>query len=99
MTVEDTMLKTKAPAFALLLLLSVTTPLQRNAQDRPPIIDVHVYAYAKDVRWTQKVANPLTGQAMTAVNEETHMQATFAEMKNDPVKTRVCIEVRHLARS
>lgn len=54
---------------------------QVNAQTRPPIIDVHVHAYAKDARWDHKVANPITGQAMTATNEQSHMRETFAEMK------------------
>jgi predicted TIM-barrel fold metal-dependent hydrolase len=54
---------------------------QTNQQSRPPIIDVHLHAYEKDERWTQKVPNPLTGQSMTATTEQSHMQATLAEMK------------------
>ena len=40
-----------------------------------------MHAYAKDPRWDQKVPNPITGQAITATNEQAHMQATFAQMK------------------
>jgi hypothetical protein len=40
-----------------------------------------MHAYAKDERWNHKIANPITGQPMTATNEQSHMQATFAEMK------------------
>jgi len=52
-----------------------------NAQTRLPIIDVHVHAYAKDPRWDHKVGNPITGQPLTATNEQSHMRETFAEMK------------------
>jgi predicted TIM-barrel fold metal-dependent hydrolase len=47
----------------------------------PPIIDVHVHAYERDERWTNKVPHPSIGQPMTATNEQAHMQATLAEMK------------------
>jgi len=40
-----------------------------------------MHVYAKDERWTNKVPNPVTGQPMTATTEQTHMQATLAEMK------------------
>jgi len=74
----------KTLIFSLLLLTlfaSADRPAQGNEQNRPPIIDVHVHAYAGDDRWTDKVPNPLTGQPMTAATEKTHMQATLAEMK------------------
>ena len=70
--------------FLILILLAVfasAAPAQKNEQNRPPIIDVHVHVYARDERWTHKVPNPLTGQPMTATTEQAHMQATFAEMK------------------
>jgi hypothetical protein len=70
--------------FLILILLAVfasAAPAQKNEQNRPPIIDVHVHLYARDERWTHKVPNPLTGQPMTATTEQAHMQATFAEMK------------------
>ena len=51
------------------------------AQVRQPIIDVHLHAYEKDDRWTNKMGNPVTGRAMTATNEEAHMRETLAEMK------------------
>lgn len=69
----------------LCLLVVITFPLATQAQNtertRPPIIDVHVHAYAKDERWNSKVPNPLTGQPMIATTEETHMRATLEEMK------------------
>lgn len=74
-------MKTQVHSLFLLVLLASTALAQNNAQSRPPIIDVHMHAYAKDPRWDHKVANPITGQAMTATDEPSHMQATFAEMK------------------
>jgi uncharacterized protein len=65
----------------LLILFASAAPAQENEQSRPPIIDVHVHAYAADDRWTYKVPNPHSGQPMTATTEKTHMQATLAEMK------------------
>jgi uncharacterized protein len=59
-----------------------TEPSQRSTQVREPIIDVHMHAYAKDDRWTHKVANPITGRAMTATDEQAHMRETLSEMKN-----------------
>ena len=67
--------------FILLAGFALAAPAQTNEQSRPPIIDVHVHAYAKDERWTLKVANPRSGQPMTATTEQAHMQATFAQMK------------------
>ncbi|HEX6125767.1 MAG TPA: amidohydrolase family protein, partial [Pyrinomonadaceae bacterium] len=67
-----------------LILLTVSTSAiraQTNDQIRPPIIDVHVHAYEKDERWTNKAPNPRTGVPLTATTEHAHMQATFAEMK------------------
>jgi uncharacterized protein len=65
----------------LITIFASAAPAQKNAQDRAPIIDVHMHAYANDERWTHKVPNPLTGQPMTATNEQAHMQATLAQMK------------------
>jgi predicted TIM-barrel fold metal-dependent hydrolase len=64
----------------LLTMLASAAPAQRNEQNRPPIIDVHVHAYEKDGRWTDKTPNPRTGVPLTATTEQAHMQATFAEM-------------------
>lgn len=63
-----------------LMVFSLPAPAQKDEQ-RPPIIDVHMHAYAKDERWTHKVPNPLTGQPMIATTEQAHMRATLAEMK------------------
>ena len=65
----------------IVLALALFTPTVVQAQTRPPIIDVHMHAYAKDPRWDHKVGNPITGQAMTATNEQAHMRETLAEMK------------------
>ena len=73
-------MKTQVHSLILLVLLASTALAQNNTQRRP-VIDVHMHAYAKDPRWDHKVPNPITGQAITATNEQSHMQATFAEMK------------------
>lgn len=65
----------------LLTAFSPAAVAQKSQQDRPSVIDVHVHSYAKDERWTSKTPNPVTGQAMTAMTEEAHMQASLAEMK------------------
>ena len=74
-------MKTRILSLILLTVFASAAPAQKNEQNRPPIIDVHVHAFEKDERWTHKVPNPLTGQPMTATTEQTHMQATLAEMK------------------
>jgi predicted TIM-barrel fold metal-dependent hydrolase len=74
-------MRTRIVALVLLTLFAAATPAQNNAQNRPPIIDVHVHAYEKDERWAIKVPNPRTGQPMTATSEQAHMRATLAEMK------------------
>ena len=65
----------------IVLVVILVTSTVVNAQTRPPVIDVHMHAYAKDPRWDHKVANPITGQPLTATNEQSHMRETFAEMK------------------
>lgn len=74
------MMKIIIPGLILLTLFAQPLP-QRKTQTRLPIIDVHMHAYGQDERWTHKVANPITGQAMTATTEQAHMQATFDVMK------------------
>jgi uncharacterized protein len=74
-------MKTRILSLILLTVFASTAPAQKNEQNRPPIIDVHIHVYAKDERWTHKVPNPLTGQPMTATTEQAHMQSTLAEMK------------------
>ena len=64
----------------VLAVILVTLTLV-NAQTRPPIIDVHMHAYAKDARWDHKIGNPITGVAMTAFNDQSHMRETLSEMK------------------
>jgi hypothetical protein len=74
-------MKTRIAVSILLTALSSAAPAQDSQPHRPPIIDVHVHAYAKDERWTHKAPNPVSGQAMTATTEEAHLQASLAEMK------------------
>lgn len=73
----------------ILATLTVT-----NGQTRPPIIDVHMHAYSKDARWDNKVANPITGHAMTATNEQLHMRETLAEMKKYNI-VRALVSTHH----
>ena len=68
-------------SLVLLTSFAAAASAQRNEQNRPPIIDVHVHAYERNEGWTNKVPNPRTGKPMTATSEQAHMQATFAEMK------------------
>ena len=65
----------------IVLAMMLVAALASNAQTRPPIIDVHMHAYAKDARWDHKIGNPITGVAMTAFNEQSHMRETLVEMK------------------
>ena len=74
-------MKTQVHSLILLVLLTSTALAQNNMQPRLPIIDVHMHAYAKDQRWDHKVGNPITGQPMTATNEQSHMRETMAQMK------------------
>ena len=73
----------KIPVLGLILIAIFATrfPAQERQQNRLPIIDVHVHAYAKDERWNLKTPNPRTGIPLTATTEQAHMQASFAEMK------------------
>jgi uncharacterized protein len=72
---------------ALFLALVVLTSPAQQKQPAPmgPIIDVHVHVYGSDPRWDKKIPNPINGQPMTATTEQTHMQATLAEMKKHNV--------------
>ena len=78
-------MKTFHAAIFLLAVAPFEAGAQTNQQERPPIIDVHVHAYAADERWNQNVPNPVTRQPMTATDEEAHRRATFAEMKKHHV--------------
>jgi predicted TIM-barrel fold metal-dependent hydrolase len=68
---------------SLILIACWTFPgyAQKVEHARPPVIDVHMHAYEKDDRWSQRVPTPFSGRPMTATNETAHMNATFAEMK------------------
>jgi uncharacterized protein len=74
-----------AVALALAGLTAVLLAPQATARPSPAppvqIIDMHVHAYASDERWTARLANPVTGQAMVAIDEEAHRAATFAQMQ------------------
>jgi len=73
-------MKVRILSLVFLIGFAPTAGAQEVEQNRPPIIDVHVHAYAEDERWALKVPNPRSGQPMTATTEEAHMRATFAEM-------------------
>ena len=75
----------KILSFVLLTVFAPAAPAQRNEQSLPPIIDVHVHAYAANAAWALKIPNPRRGQPMTATTEQAHMQATFAEMKRNNI--------------
>jgi predicted TIM-barrel fold metal-dependent hydrolase len=74
------MLRTPILGSTLLVFLASATLAQENEQDPPPIIDVHVHAYAEDDRWALGAPNPRTGLPLTATSEQAHMQASFDEM-------------------
>jgi predicted TIM-barrel fold metal-dependent hydrolase len=74
-------MKTCVLGLILITFFALRFPAQEKQQNRLPIIDVHVHAYAKDERWTLKTPNPRTGSPLTATTEEAHMQASFAQMK------------------
>jgi len=76
-------------ASMLLTAFPPAVAAQSSQQGRPPIIDVHVHAYSKDARWTDRTPNPVTGQAMTARTEEAHMQASLAQMRKYNIKAFV----------
>ena len=67
---------------ALTAILLAPQPTSRPSPAPPVrIIDMHVHVYASDARWTARIANPVTGQAMVATDEEAHRAATFAAMQ------------------
>ena len=70
---------------ALVVLTSILLAPAAAARPSPAppvrVIDMHMHAMATDARWTARVANPVTGQAMVATDEEAHRAATFAAMK------------------
>ena len=43
-------MRTPILSLVLLTLFAAAAPAQKNEQDRPPIIDVHVHAYEKKIR-------------------------------------------------
>jgi predicted TIM-barrel fold metal-dependent hydrolase len=71
---------------AALLALAPAPPPER-------IIDMHVHAFAADPRWEARIANPVTGQRMTATDEAAHRAATLAAMERaHVVKAAVCAD-------
>jgi uncharacterized protein len=76
-------MKQKLNHYIVVAVFVATLLIQSNAfaQVPQPIIDVHLHAYEKDDRWTNKIGNPVTGRAMTATNEQAHMRETLAGMK------------------
>ena len=78
-------MKLRILSLTLLSAFAPAAPAQSDEQIRPPIIDVHVHAYAANAAWALKIPNPRSGQPMTATTEQAHMQATFAEMKKNNI--------------
>jgi uncharacterized protein len=76
-----------ALATAGLAAMLLAPPVTARPSPPPPvrIIDMHVHAYARDERWTARIGNPVTGQAMVATDEAAHRAATFAAMKRTHV--------------
>src|ERR1041385_3803529 len=66
-----------------LAAMLLAPPVAARPSPAPPVrvIDMHVHAYASDERWTARIGNPVTGQAMVATDEAAHRAATFAAMK------------------
>jgi predicted TIM-barrel fold metal-dependent hydrolase len=48
-------MKARILSFILLTVFASTATAQKFEQNRPPIIDVHMHAYAKDERWTHNL--------------------------------------------
>ena len=48
-------MRTRILSLVLLTLFAAMAHAQKNEQNRPPIIDVHVHAYEKNEGWTNKV--------------------------------------------
>jgi uncharacterized protein len=66
----------------LAAILLAPQPTARPSPTAPAqIIDMHMHAFATDARWTARIGNPVTGQAMVATDEDAHRAATFAAMK------------------
>lgn len=72
-----------ALALAGLGAILLAPPAAARPSPAPPvrIIDMHMHAYARDERWTARIGNPVTGQAMVATDEAAHRAATLAAMK------------------
>lgn len=71
-----------------LLLLSVSVAVYADDKSLP-IIDVHAHVYGSDPRWTGKVPNPATGQALMATDEASHRKATLAAFEKYRVETAI----------
>jgi len=52
-----------------------------RAEERGPIIDVHMHAYPANVPLAASLTNPATGKALTVKDGEAHLQACLSEMK------------------
>ena len=80
-----------ALAMAGLAAILLAPPATARPSPAPPprIIDMHMHAYARDERWTARIGNPVTGQAMVATDEAAHRAATFAAMKRTHIEKAV----------
>ena len=70
----------------ILLLLALAAPPE-------PVIDMHVHAYESDPRWVARIANPVTGRALSATDEAAHRRATLSAMdRAGVVRAVVCAD-------
>ncbi len=65
----------------LLLLAAGVEGQTRPVPAERRVIDMHLHAYASDVRWEQRVANPVTRARMTSNTEDAHRRATLTQMR------------------
>jgi len=52
-----------------------------HAEEREPIIDVHMHAYPADMALPASLVNPVTGKPTVVKDGEAHLHACLAEMK------------------
>jgi predicted TIM-barrel fold metal-dependent hydrolase len=85
---------------SMLMLLTLLAAAPAAAPTPAPperVIDMHMHAYESDPRWTARIANPVTGQKMTAIDEAAHRAATFAAMERAHIVKAVVSGDQHAA--
>jgi hypothetical protein len=74
-------MKARILGFILLTAFASVAPAQENAQNRPPIIDMHIHATGWDHMGNPPPPNKLTGKVPAARTDKKAMDATLAELK------------------